>query len=463
MVSAISNSADTRGEGLTRSELLRRAGVAAAAAIVVGGTTPYAFAGPLKYKGRELKGNLSIVQWRHFVPRYDAWFDGTWAKTWGEQNDIQVNVDHVDYTRLPELAAAEAAEQRGHDIFGFLASPTRFEDQVIDHAAIVSQIELEVGRYGDLGRKSTYNPRTKKYVGVSDSYVPAPVIWRRDLWNAIGESPATWDHVHAAAPTLRALGHPIGIGQASEPDSNTALITFMTCFGSFIQDESNVLAIDSKNTVEAVHFMADLYARGGESDVFGWSAASNNQSVLGGRGSMILNAISAIRRAEDLGMPFSRDLWIWPPPHGPHTRLGVGQYTGVYSIWKFAKNKDAAERFIADLCINSEEAILASRLFNFPSFPGAIPLTKIYEAAAADGHPPRGKYSILTTVAAKYTRNVGFPGYSNAAVEETLDTFLIPRMFAQVSQGKMSAADSVRSTATEMKRIWAKWRSAGKV
>jgi hypothetical protein len=36
-------------------------------------------------------------------------------------------------------------------------------------------------------------------------------------------------------------------------------------------------------------------------------------------------------------------------------------------------------------------------------------------------------------------------------------------MFAQVSQGKMSAAESVRSTAKEMKRIWAKWRAAGKI
>lgn len=459
----MANPTETRGEGLTRSELLRRAGVAAAVVAVGGGKAPYAFAGPLKYQGRSLQGDLSIVQWTHFVPKYDAWFDETWAKTWGEQNDIQVNVDHVAYTRLPALAAAEAAAQRGHDIFGFLSPPARYEDQVIDHAAIVSQIEREVGSYSDLGMRSTYNPKTNRYVGVSDNYVPAPVIWRHDLWNAIGESPATWDHVRTAAPTLKALGHPIGIGQANEADSNMALISFMMCFGSFIQDESNVLTIDSKNTVEAVQFMADLYARGEESNIFGWDPASNNQFVLGGRGSMILNAISAIRRAEDLALPFANDLWIWPVAHGPYGRLGLGQYTGVYSIWKFAKNKDAAEKFIADLCINSEQAILASRLFNFPSFPGAFPLKQIYKTAAADANPPRGKYTILTTIASKYTRNLGYPGYSNAAVEEVLDTFLIPRMFAQVSQGKMSAAESVRTTANEMKRIWARWRAAGKI
>lgn len=459
----MSNPTETRGKGLTRSDLLRRAGVATAGAALFGGTAPYAFAGPLKYKSRSLKGDLSIVQWAHVAPRYNAWFDQTWAKTWGEQNDVQVSVDRVVYTRLPALAAAEVKNQRGHDMFGFLSPPARYEDQVIDHTAIVSQVEREVGPYGDLGKRSTYNPRTKRYFGVSDYFVPAPTIWRHDLWNSIGESPATWDHVRAAAPTLKALGHPIGIGQSGEADSNVALIAFMMCFGSFIQDESNALAIDSTNTVEAVQFMADLYANGEESSIFGWNPASNNQFVLGGRGSMIVNAISAIYRAEDLGMPFAKDLWIWPVPRGPRGRFAPGQYTSVYSIWKFAKNKDAAEKFIADLCIESKPAILASRMFNFPSFPGSVPLKEIYKTAAADVHPPRGKYTILTTIASKYTRNVGYPGYSNAAVEEVLDTFLIPRMFAQVSQGKMSAEESVRSTAKVMKGIWARWRAAGKI
>jgi multiple sugar transport system substrate-binding protein len=453
--------ADTDG-ALTRSELLRRAGVAAAIVAVSGGRAPYAFAGPLEYAGRSLRGSLSIVQWTHFVPKYDAWLD-TWAKTWGETNDVQVDIDHVAYTRLPALAASEVKAKRGHDIFGFLSPPSLYEDQVIDHAAVVRQIEHEIGPYGALGKRSTYNPKTKRYFGVSDSFVPAPLIWRHDLWNSIGESPATWDHVRAAAPALKALGHPIGIGQANELDSNTALTALMMCFGSFVQDGSNTVAIDSAETVEAVRFMADLYTQGEESSVFEWDPASNNEYVLGGKGSMIVNAISAIRRAEDLGMPFAKDLWIWPIPRGPYGRLGLPQYTNVYSIWKFAKNVTTAEKFIADLCVDSEQAVAASKLFNFPSFPGAFPPAKLYKAAAADVHPPRGKYTILATVATKYTRNLGYPGSANAAVQETFDRFLIPEMFAQVSQGRMSAEDSVRATAKEMKHIWARWRAAGKI
>lgn len=451
-----------KAETLTRTQLLRRAGVAAATIGAAGVTAPYAFAGPHRFTGRWLAGDLSIVQWAHFVPRYSAWFR-TWAQAWGERNDVNVTVDLEPYTELPDLAAAEAKRQRGHDIFGFLSPPARYEDHVIDHRAIVREIEKAIGPCGELEKKSTYNPRTKRYFGVSDYHVPAPLIWRHDLWNAIGQSPATWDHVRDAAETLKASGHPIGIGQSNDADSNVALISLMMCFGSFIQDESGVLSIDSASTVEAVEFVADLHTRGGESSVFGWNAASNNQFVLSGRGSLVVNAISPIRRAEDLGMQFADDLWIWPIPHGPRGRVGLGQYTSVYSVWKFAKNRDAAERFVADLCVASGEGVAASSFFNFPTFPGAYPVKQIYKSAAADTRAPRGKYSILTTVASKFTRNAGYPGYANAAVQEVFERFLIPRMFAQVSQGRVTAAESVSATAREMKAIWAKWRAAGKI
>jgi multiple sugar transport system substrate-binding protein len=242
-----------------------------------------------------------------------------------------------------------------------------------------------------------------------------------------------------------------------------ALLSLLMCFGSSLQDASGVPALDSPNTVEAVAFMADLHARGQEDAVFSWKPESNNQHVLGGRGSLVMNAISTIRRAEDLGLPFSRELWLWPVPQGPRGRIAVGQYTGVYSVWKFAKNREAAERFIADLCIASSDAIAASGMFNFPTFPGAAPWSEIYATAAKNTRLPKGKYSVLTTIAAQYTRTAGHPGYCNAAVQEALDSYLVPRMFAQVSQGRMTAEESVRAAAAEAKRIWAKWRKAGKL
>lgn len=449
-------------ERLTRRRFVRRAGAAAAGVALTGAGAPFAFAGPHRYRGRALQGDLSIVQWNHVVPAYDAWFD-EWAQRWGETNDVAVKVDHVEYTRLPALAAAEAKAGRGHDLFGFLGPPAAYEDETIDHGDVVSEVERAVGPYGALGRRSTYNPRTERYFGVSDGYVPTPALWRHDVWESIGESPATWEHVRNAAPRLRELGHPVGIGQSNEPDSNTALLSLLLCFGAVLQDESGAPALRRAEAVEAVELMADVYRRGEESAIFGWSAASNNQLLLGGRGSLILNAVSALRTAESLQLQIADDLWLWPIPAGPRDRQALPQYTSVYAIWRFARSPAAAERFLADLCIAGEQATLASKLFSFPSFPGAFPRKRLYAAAAADTHPPRGKYTVLATVAAEHTRNVGYPGHANAAVEEVLARHLIPHMFAGVSQGKLSAADSVRSTQRTLARIWARWRAAGKV
>ena len=176
-----------------------------------------------------------------------------------------------------------------------------------------------------------------------------------------------------------------------------------------------------------------------------------------------MNAISATRTPEDLKLPFADQLWIYPIPKGPHGRLGLEHVMGVYSIWKFAKNKAAAEKFIADLCIHYKDATMASKLYNFPSFPGAFPFKAIYKAAGRDPHRPRGKYTVLTRIAQSYTKNVGYPGYSNAAVDEMFNKYLIPQMFAQVSQGKMSAADSVSAANREMRAIWKKWKARGKI
>jgi multiple sugar transport system substrate-binding protein len=450
---------------LTRRELIRRAGVGAAAIGVAGSgaSKAFAFAGPHRYTGRWLSGDLKILQWVHFVPAYDQWFDNTWIKTWGQNNDVNVSVDHIVNTQLDARAASEVAAQSGHDLFQFLAPPAIYEDQVISHNDIVAEIEKKVGKYSALGKASTYNPRTKNYIGVSDCYVPDPVVWRHDLWNNVDQAPTTWDRVLKAAPKLRAAGHPIGIGMSNELDSNMANIALMMCFGSFIQNEENVLTIKSKNTVDALKYMASLYKAGETDEIFGWNPASNNNFLYSGKGSMILNAISATRTPEDQGLPFSDDLWIWPIPAGPHGRLGLEHVMGVYVIWKFAKNKPAASKFLVDLCVNYQEATTASKLYNFPSFPGAMPFSKIYAAAKADTHKPRGKYEILTTIARKYTHNIGYPGTSNAAINEIFTTYLIPQMFAEVAQGKMSAADATSAAQRDFTGIYRKWKRRKKL
>jgi multiple sugar transport system substrate-binding protein len=450
------------GQGkLSRRELLRRTGVGAAALGLGATRAPFAFAGPHRYTGRYLKNQLKIMQWVHFVPAYDHWLDNTYIVNWGQRNDTQVTIDHVNNTELPARAAAEIAAQSGHDLFQFLSPPSAYQQQTVPMDDAVQEVTRKLGKPSDVAYRSTYNPKTKHYFGFADNYVPDPVVWRHDLWNDIGESPATWDDVLRAAPKLKANGHPIGIGMSNELDSNMANFAIMLCFGAHIQDAEGNVTINSKQYRNYLNFMKALYQQGMTNDIFGWNPASNNNYLYSGTGSLILNAISATRTPEALGLPFSKDLWVWPIPKGPVARQGLEHVMGVYVIWKFSQNKELAKKYLVDQQLDYQAHFLNSQFYNFPGWTNAVKggFKGMHKLAAADPHPPHGKYTILTTIAEKYTHNAGYPGFSNAGVGEIFDSFLIPQFAAQVAQGKMSADDAAKAADKQFKQIFAKWKA----
>ena len=134
------------GGRTTRREILQ-AGAAGALVVLYGGAaTKTAAAGVPKFRAKELAGTLRIIQWSHFVPAYDKWFDNIYIKRWGEANDTEVLVDHINQADIPARAAAEVAAQSGHDIFFFLSPPAAYEDQVINHAEIVQEVTKKRGK-----------------------------------------------------------------------------------------------------------------------------------------------------------------------------------------------------------------------------------------------------------------------------------------------------------------------------
>jgi multiple sugar transport system substrate-binding protein len=455
-----------QGSGLTRQELVKRGAAGAFAVSMFGGLAEKAhgFAGPLRFKHKQLKGDLSIMQWAHFVPAYDQWIDNTYIKQWGEKNDVQVKIDHINNALLPAAAASEVSAQKGHDLFQFLFPPSAFEKQTIPLNDVVQEVTKKLGKMTDVAYRSTYNPKTKRYFGFPDNYVPDPIHYRKSYWFNVGIAPNTWDNVRKAAATLKKAGHPVGLGMSNELDSNMFLMSLLYCYGGALQTEDGKPSINTKGAVEALKVMRDIYKLGESDEVFAWTTASNNQAFLAGRLSLAVNAISIARSAEDSGnTALSEDTWIRPIPRGPVRALGNEHVMGIYFIWKFAQNKEAAKQFVVDQQLGYRDHFLQSKFYNFPAWTNAMKggFKTMNKLAAADPHKPRGKYTILTTIAQKYTTNVGYPGFANAAVGDIFSQSLIPQMFAQVAQGKMAPEDAARSMQGQFRTIFAKWKAQG--
>src|SRR2546422_2122197 len=149
--------------GLTRREFAKIAG---AGTLATGMTSAFLF--PKRALAQEK--TLKIVQWSHFVPGYDKWFDNVFTKEWGTKNNTNVVVDHIAIGEINARAAAEVAAKKGHDLFMFLAPPAAYEKQVIDHREIYEEVQRKHGKMISLAVKSTFNPKSKKFFAFSDSF-----------------------------------------------------------------------------------------------------------------------------------------------------------------------------------------------------------------------------------------------------------------------------------------------------
>jgi len=436
---------------ISRRKFAKLTGAAAAAGLTTGFLFPK--------RALAQQKTLKIIQWSHFVPAYDAWFDKVFTKEWGAKHGTEVIVDHIAIGEINARAAAEVAAKKGHDLFMFLAPPAAYEKQVIDHREVYDTVQKKHGKSIELGYRSTYNPKTKKFFAFSDSYVPDPGNYRVDLWSQVGypHGPDTWEQLLDGGRKIKEkFGNPVGLGLSQELDTNMAMRALLWSFGGAEQTPDGRPALYSKQTIDAVKFMRDLYKQTETAEVFSWDPSSNNRGILAGKLSYVANAISVTRAAEKDNPEMSKQIQLRPALKGPVRRIAAEHVMDCYVIWDFAENKEGAKQFLIDLVDNFETAFKASEFYNFPCFPSTVPNIKQHLANDPKG-VPSNKYAVLDDVLS-WATNVGYPGYATAAVDEVFNTFVIPTMFAKAARDEMTPEAAVKAADAEVRRIFAKWK-----
>ncbi len=405
---------------------------------------------------------LKILQWSHFIPAYDKWFNNEYTKEWGKKNDTEVIVDNINLGLIPSRAAAEVSAQKGHDIVMFLAPPSVYEEQVVDMKDVYAECEKRHGKAIDLAVKSTYNPRTKKYFAFSDSYVPDPIDYRTDLWGDIGMKPDSWEDIRVGGKKIKdKTGIPVGVGLSAELDTAMAMHAIMYSFGSHEQDVEGNLTINSPQTLEALKFVKALFQETMTAEVLAWDPSSNNRQMLAGRSSLVLNAISITRTGENDKLPIHEKIGIAKAAKGPVRRIGLEHVMDCYVIWKFAENIAGAQKFLVDYIDNFKQVFMVSEFYNFPCFAATVPDLKQIIAKDSRAVPP-DKYAALADVL-DWATNVGYPGYANAAIDEAFGTWAVNTMFAECATGAETPEDALKRCEAKMKAIWAKWKSRGMI
>ncbi len=410
---------------------------------------------------QRLSGPLRILMWSHFVPQHDEWFD-PFAREWGRRVGVSVTVDHIDTTGIPARVSAEISAGQGHDLIQHLAPLPQFEPAALDLTDVTEEAARRHGEQLGICARSSFNPTTNRFFAYCPGWAAVPGDYRKSLWERVGfaNGPSTYEELREGGARIKDQdGIHLGIGMSNEADSNLACRALLWSFGGAIQDQSENVVINTDETVASVDFMRRLFQEAMSHEVFGWIPASNNQSLVAGRMSYILNPVSAYRTAQRVNPEIASDAFFIPALVGPAAQLVAGQ---VYNwiIPAHAGNPDAAKEFLLHYTANFEQATHNSRLYDFPAFGNLSARLGDWLRTDPFGSQPPNKLALLAD-AARWSTNIGHPGTSSAAIGEVFATFVIPNMYAKAARGELSPKEAVAEAESRITPIFERWRRQG--
>ncbi len=412
--------------------------------------------------------SLGILQWQHFVPSFDTWFE-QFLNEWGQANGVTIQLDRINTADVAATFAAEIAAGQGHDIVEHIASLPQYEEAVLDMTDLVAEATKRHGEQLEMCRNNSFNPTTNTFYGFTHGYAADPANYRKSLWEQVDlpDGPTTFDELLAGGTRIfQEQGVQMGIGMSQEIDSNMAAQAMIWAFGGSVQDENENVTINSPETIAAVEYMKSLFEGCMTPEVFGWNAASNNQLLVAGQASYILNSISAYRTAQEQQPDTANDIFFSPPlvgPGGQDLALAHGHAVFTSMIPTYAQNQDTAREFLLHLVANYEAASENSKLYNFPAFPDTVP-DLFTEGGWLENDPagsePPDKLTPLSA-ANDWTVNLGWPGPANALIGEAFNTFVLSDMMAKSARGDVTPQEAVAEAEQTLNGIAEKWRTEG--
>ena len=312
---------------ISRRTLLKSAGMAMSAAALAAcvpaaapssGTAP---SGPVVLKGATVK--FLGGPWS-FLPELDGVID-KFAKDWASQNNVTITFER-DAQLLPKIQTA-IETKGGANIIQYSSPPAIFANALVDVKDIVDEIGAEGGGY--LPNAPYQMVNNGKWLGVPIGQHNWFINYRQDWLKEEGFDtfPDTWADALTLGRKLKSKGRPYGLTLSDQAggDGNAVPRLMLWAFGGKEFNQDGSLALDSKETLDALEFAIQLHNEACDPGEVGYDDGANNAAFLAGKISMTANVntiyLPALQKNPDVAKGMNHAL----PPKGPGGRFGYGQ------------------------------------------------------------------------------------------------------------------------------------------
>ena len=397
---------------------------------------------------------VSLLQWNHFIPTADPFFKQQ-AADWGKQTGVNITVETINANDLVPRFTAAIQGQSGPSIFQMqYLAPHSFAEGLYDLSDLAEEIQPKFGKY--YSQVQTSATVDGKYRAVPYAIFGNAVVYRKDYFQQAGAKvPETWDDFHDAVKKCAAINKPIGQTFAQTfGDAPTFFYPLMWSYGGKeVQDDGKTLAINSKETIEAVKFAKTLWDDGLDHRAASWDDSGNNTAFLADEISATLNGASiyfvgAGLDGKNQPKPWADQMDHFLLPKGPTGQVAwfLDHTHGIPTYVK-GKNLDASKEFIRWIMDPAQYDQWFELQKGYTVGPGErLEQNKMWDSLPKALQPFR--------TAGKIARALGYSGQPTAHTNEVFAKYVIVNMFARAAVQGMAPEESVAQAEAEMKQIY---------
>ncbi len=242
----------------------------------------------------ESGATLRVLRPTKFVAPDEVIFRENIAK-FTAQTGVPVRVDFVGWEDLRPQVGVAANTGAGPDIVvAWPDDPHLFSDKLIELSDVAEYLGKKYGGWYSLAERYGKKWGTNNWIAIPMGGSGAPAVYRKSWVKEAGFENFPTDHAGflKLCQNLKKNGHPSGFSLGNAVgDANGYANWLLWSHGGFLVDENNKVAINSKETIEALKYAKELQSTFIEGTL-SWSDASNNKAFFAEEISLTQNGVS---------------------------------------------------------------------------------------------------------------------------------------------------------------------------
>jgi multiple sugar transport system substrate-binding protein len=397
----------------------------------------------------EKGASLRVLRPAKFVQGDETqWLANT--KRFTEKTGIDVKVDSESWEDLRPKTAVAANVGTGPDIIlAWQEDPHLFADKLVPLDDLTNYLGAKYGGWFPVCK--TYGINNGTWIAMPVGCNGSAMVYRKSWLGEAGydEVPKDFPGFLAMAKKMKQAGHPIGFALGNAVGDGGWTDWVLWGFGASLVDENDKVAINSKETIQALEYAAELSKTFIEG-TFAWLDPSNNKAFLAGDISLTANGISiyyAAKTSEDPKMKaLAEDIHHANFPIGPVGFATQGALVINSCIFKYSKYPNAAKEYLRFMMEEPQYEEWQTASIGYWVHP-----LEAYDGMKFWSEDP--KYAPYKNIA----RNAlpqsykGHPGEAAAAAKADMVTL---NMFQTVCAGQMSPKDAAAEAERRAKRYY---------